>query len=391
MFDTIGLILAKLGSLVAWSSLFSLAAFIVVLSIIVFVHEFGHFIVGRWCGVGVREFSIGFGRELFGWTDRRGTRWKVCLLPLGGYVRFIGDLTAASMPDNEELDGLTPEERAISFPRQSVGKRAAIIAAGPLANFLLAIVIFAGFFMTYGKTVLEPRIDEVIVGGRAEEAALRAGDLILSINGSKVVSFPEVVQHITLSPDKPLQIKILRDGSEVALTATPKLEWVTTPVGSVEAGQLGFKVDARLPERWHRVSFSPIGAVVEGIRETGTIIGQSLTTISKLVTGQVSLKQLSGPVGIGQMTGHVAGLGLLALVGYVAFLSVSIGMVNLLPVPVLDGGHLVFCAIEAIRRQPLNERAQDIAFRLGFALILTLIVVVSWNDLARIFASPPSM
>jgi len=389
MFDTLGTILTRLGDMVAWSSLFSLVSFIVVLSIIVFVHEFGHFIVGRWCGVGVREFSIGFGRELFGWTDRKGTRWKVSLLPLGGYVRFVGDLNAASMPDGEEVDGMTPEERAISFPRQSVGKRAAIIAAGPLANFIFSIVIFAGFFMAYGKTVLEPRIDEVIVGGRAEAAGLKAGDLILSIDGSKVVGFPDVVQHITLSPERPLQIRVQRAGAEVSLTATPKLEWVTTPVGPVEAGQLGFKVNAQLPERWHAVSFGPMGAVVEGGRETWSIISQSLTTIGKLITGQVSFKQLSGPVGIGQMTGHVAGLGMLALVGYVAFLSVSIGMVNLLPVPVLDGGHLVFCAIEAIRRRPLDERIQEIAFRLGFALILTLIVVVSWNDLTRIFVSSP--
>ncbi len=387
MLDILNPIIMKLGDVVAFATLIKFAVFILVLSIIVFIHEYGHFIVGRWCGVGVEEFSIGFGREIFGWNDRHGTRWKVCWLPLGGYVRFMGDANAASMPDDEAVSSMTAEERSISLPAQPVWKRAAIIAAGPAANFLLAIVIDAGFYGINGKTILEPRIDEIVVGSRAEEAGLKPGDLILTMDGEVVSSFPDVAQYISLNPEKPIRIGIVRDNAEIVVTATPKLEKVSSPVGIVEAGQLGFKVNPQAPGRLQRKQFGPVDAVIEGCRETWAIIGQNLTGIGKILTGQISFKQMSGPIGIGQMTGYVADMGLLALIGFVAFLSVSIGMVNLLPIPVLDGGHLLFCLIEAISRRPLNEKVQDVAFRLGFALLLTLILVVSWNDIVRFFVS----
>lgn len=385
MLDTLGPILEKLGSLFSLSALFVFAVFIVVLSVIVFVHEFGHFIVGRWCGVGAEEFSIGFGREIFGWTDKYGTRWKVCWLPLGGYVRFVGDENAASMPDSDALKEMPPEQRAVSLSAQPIWKRALVIAAGPAANFLFAIVIFASFLSMNGKTILEPRIDGITQGSRAEAAGLKVGDLIISVDGISVSDFSDVSQRIVISAEESMHFKVQRDGEVIDIVAVPELMKIKSAIGYVDGGQLGFQVEPRQPGRLQTVKLGIAGSVVEGGRMTWSIIDQSLSAIGKLVTGKISFNQLSGPIGIAQMTGKVAERGLIDLMTFAAFLSVSIGMVNLLPVPVLDGGHLLFCLIEAITRRPLNERVQEFAFKVGLAFILAVMVLASWSDIARNF------
>ncbi|WP_346336803.1 RIP metalloprotease RseP [Hohaiivirga grylli] len=385
MMDTLSLILMKLGGLFAFSTLFYLAAFIAVLSVIVFVHEYGHFIVGRWCGVGVDEFSIGFGREILGWTDKHGTRWKISWLPLGGYVRFVGDGNAASAPDSDAGARLSPEMKAISLHAQAAWKRALIVAAGPVANFIFAIAIYSVFFAASGKVEVEPRIDMVVEGGRAEEAGFKAGDLILSINGSKITDFSQVTQSVVINAEEPMHFKVERDGAVVDITAVPALKKIKSLIGFVDGGQLGFQVDTRIDGRLRFIKLGVLDAIVEGGKTTWSIIDQSVSTVGKLITGKISLTQLSGPVGIAQMTGKVAERGLLDLIGFAAFLSVSIGMVNLLPIPVLDGGHLLFCIIEMITRKPLNERVQEFAFRVGLLLILAVFVFATGADLMRNF------
>ncbi|HEV2558835.1 MAG TPA: RIP metalloprotease RseP [Microvirga sp.] len=369
------------------SLLLTLLSFLAVLTVVVFVHEFGHFWVGRRCGVGVTAFSVGFGPELWGRTDRHGTRWKLSAIPLGGYVKFVGDMNAASMPDQAQLHQMPANERAVSFPHQNVAKRAAIVAAGPFANFILAIAIFAGLAYFNGRQVLEPRIESLQPGSAAERAGFQPGDLIVSINGRTIDSFSEMQRRVSASAGETLTIVVDRNGQPVTLEAVPDLKEQTTPFGKQRIGLLGLQA-SRNPEDVKRVFFSPAGAVSAGVAETWYVIDRTFDYIGKLVTGRESADQLSGPIRIAQVSGQVASLGGLGgLIGLMAVLSVSIGLINLFPVPMLDGGHLMFYAIEAVRGRPLSDRAQEIGFRIGFALVVMLMLFATWNDIVHLGTS----
>jgi regulator of sigma E protease len=364
-----------------------LISFLAVLTVVVFVHELGHFWVGRRCGVGVNAFSVGFGPELWGFTDRHGTRWKISAIPLGGYVKFVGDMNAASMPDQGQLNQLSPTERAVSFPHKSVAKRAAIVAAGPVANFLLAIAIFAGLNYINGRQVLEPRIESLQPGSAAERAGFLPGDLILSINGREIDSFSEMQRRVSASAGERLTIVVDRNGREVTVEATPDLKEQTTPFGKQRIGLLGLQA-SRNPEDVKRVFYSPTGAIAAGVTETWYVVDRTFDYIGKLLTGRESADQLSGPIRIAQVSGQVANLGgLPGLIGLIAVLSVSIGLINLFPVPLLDGGHLLFYAIEAARGRPLSDRAQEIGFRIGFAIVAMLMLFATWNDIVHVGTS----
>lgn len=363
------------------SFLTTLLSFLVVLTIVVFVHEFGHFWVGRRCGVGVTAFSIGFGPEIFGWTDRHGTRWKISAIPLGGYVKFVGDVNAASVPDSEALEEMPPEERAVSFPHKSIAKRAAIVAAGPIANFILAMAIFAGLNYVNGRQVIEPRIAVVKPQSAAEQAGFRPGDLVLSINGRAIDSFGEMQRWVNSSAEEQLTFVVNRDGGEVTLSATPKLENQNTPFGRHRIGLLGVE-RSNDPAAVRRVPYSIGGALVSGVSETWYVIEQTFSAIGKLITGRESLDQLAGPIGIAQAAGQVANLGgVPGLLALVAVLSVSIGLFNLFPIPLLDGGHLLYYAAEAIRGRPLSYRVQEIGFRIGLAIVAILMIFATSNDI----------
>jgi regulator of sigma E protease len=369
------------------SLLLTLLSFLAVLTVVVFVHEFGHFWVGRRCGVGVTAFSVGFGPELWGRTDRHGTRWKLSAIPLGGYVKFVGDMNAASMPDQAQLNQMPANERAVSFPHQNVAKRAAIVAAGPFANFILAIAIFAGLAYFNGRQVLEPRIESLQPGSAAERAGFRPGDLIVSIDGRAIDSFSEMQRRVSASAGETLTIVVDRNGQPVTLEAVPDLKEQTTPFGKQRIGLLGLQA-SRNPDDVKRVFFSPAGAVSAGVAETWYVIDRTFDYIGKLVTGRESADQLSGPIRIAQVSGQVASLGGLGgLIGLMAVLSVSIGLINLFPVPMLDGGHLMFYAIEAVRGRPLSDRAQEIGFRIGFALVVMLMLFATWNDIVHLGTS----
>ncbi|HEV2604952.1 MAG TPA: RIP metalloprotease RseP [Microvirga sp.] len=369
-------------------SLFSyVIPFLIVLTIVVFVHEMGHFLVGRWCGIGVTAFSVGFGPEIVGYTDKRGTRWKLCAIPLGGYVKFVGDLNAASQPDSAAASRLTPAERAVSFPHQAVWKRAAVVAAGPIANFILAIAIFAGINYVSGRQVLAPRIESIQPGSAAERAGLLPNDVIVSINGRTIESFADMQRWVSANAGETLTIVVDRNGERVPVEAIPDLKEQTTPFGKQRIGLLGVQA-SRNPEDIRRITYGPVGAVTTGAKETWYVIDRTFDYIGKLVTGRESTDQLSGPIRIAQVSGQVANLGGVAgLISLIAVLSVSIGLINLFPVPLLDGGHLVFYGIEAARGRPLSDRAQEIGFRIGFALVLMLMLFATWNDIVHLGAS----
>jgi len=453
--------------------------FLFVLTIVVFFHELGHFLVARWAGVRVLTFSLGFGPELLGFTDRKGTRWKVSAVPLGGYVKFFGDENEASAPSAASLSEMSAEERAVSFHHQKVLPRAAIVAAGPIANFLLAIVIFAGLALAFGKQVIVPRIGEVVPGTSAAAAGFQPGDVIVSVDGSPIESFGDVAQTIAINAGHPLVFAIDRSGTPVTVTATPTqrserdrfgnvqrigtldisgpimparvvaiqpnsaaaaagfesgdrvraingkpvtsfvelrdivaaspdkalefdvdrdgrmIELHATPTGhdekdkngaSKRVGQLGIQGGYE-PSDTRAVHYGLIGAVESGAKETWFVVDRTLAFIGGVFVGREDADQLGGPIRIAQISGQVATMGLDALIHLAAVLSVSIGMLNLFPVPLLDGGHLLFYAFEAAMGRPLSERAQEVGYRIGLALVLMLMIFATYNDILHLAAS----
>lgn len=381
--DSIVAAASKLGNLLLYP-----VAFLFVLTVVVFVHELGHFWVGRRCGVGVKAFSIGFGREFFGWTDRHGTRWKIAAVPLGGYVKFVGDMNGASVPNAATMARMSPGERAISFHHQSLAKRAAIVAAGPFANFILAIAVFAGVTYVGGRQILAPRVEAVIAASAAESAGFQAGDLVLAIDGRAIESFEDIKRLISTSGGDTLAFVVDRRGSRVALEATPVVKEVEIPgFGKQRTGVLGLQ-GSRDPADLRFVRYGLLDSLSIGANETWTVVERTFNFLGKLVVGRESPQQLSGPIGIMMISGDVAtNLGFASLVGLVGVLSVSIGLINLFPIPLLDGGHLLFYAIEAARGRPLSERAQEIGFRIGFALVVMLMLFATWNDIVNRFAA----
>ncbi len=456
--------------------LYTLPPFLFVLAVVVFVHEFGHFQVARWFNTRIDSFSIGFGPEIFGWNGRRGTRWKVCWIPLGGYVKFHGDMGAASVPDREALERMRAEDKDVGslFHFKPVWQRAAVVAAGPFANFFLAIGIFALLVLFIGERVLSPKVDAVVPGSPAEVAGFQPGDLILEIDGRKIDSFEELQHIVALNLASELNVVVLRDGDQrVTLMVRPELQEATDPLGrpgsmrriGIErklpalignvlpdsaAGQAGLEPDdlvveidgtridsfnslleivraspdkaltfVVLREGQGEVSlevipkgteerdeagdvrivgklgitqgtstedvriirYGPVGAVGYGVERTWDLITGTLSYVAGIFVGTQSADQVGGPIRIAQMSGQIASFGITALISFIAVISVSIGLINLFPIPILDGGHLLFYAYEAIVGQPLSEKAQEVGFRIGLALVLGLMIFATWNDL----------
>lgn len=361
--------------------------FLFVLTIVVFFHELGHFWVARRAGVKVVAFSVGFGPELVGFNDRHGTRWKLSAIPLGGYVKFLGDENAASTPDRGSLSTMSEADRRESFFHKPVAARAGIVAAGPIANFILAIVIFSALFMTVGKQVTTPQVDAVQAGSAAERAGFKPLDVILSIDGTKIDSFSDMQRIVSTSADQPLAIEVERDGNRVELTATPDKKEITDSFGNVHRlGVLGISRSTGGGEvKTER--FGPVDAVTMATKEVWFIVDRTFSYLGGVVTGRESADQLGGPIRIAQVSGQVATFGIGALLQLAAVLSVSIGLLNLFPVPLLDGGHLLFYAIEAVRGRPLSDKAQEVGFRIGLALVLMLMLFSTWNDILNISKS----
>lgn len=360
-----------------------LLPFLFVLTVVVFVHELGHFLVARWCGVAVKTFSIGFGPEIFGFNDRHGTRWRLSWIPLGGYVKFIDDENAASA-GQKSLEQLTAEERTHSFQGKSLGQRAAIVAAGPIANFILAIAIFTLIFGLFGERITAAKVDIVTPGSAAERAGFLPGDKVVSIDGQAIESFSEMQRIVGTSPDQPLHFVVEREGKTIDITATPERKEITDNFGNVlRLGLLGIQRSAS-PDDWTLKRHDPVTAFVMAVKECYFVVSRSLGYLYDVVTGREAADQLGGPIRIAQVSGQVATAGFVALLNLAAIISVSIGLLNLFPIPMLDGGHLLFYSIEAIRGRPLSESTQEIGFRIGLAFVLMLMIFATWNDLIHL-------
>jgi regulator of sigma E protease len=363
------------------AAVWQIIPFLFVLTIVVFFHELGHFLVARRCGVAVKVFSIGFGKEIVGWTDRKGTRWRLSMIPLGGFVRFLGDENEAGMPDRQALETLKPEEREHAFASKSVGQRAAIVAAGPIANFILAIAIYSGIFAFYGREVISARADVVVPNTPAERAGFKPGDLIVAINGHHVDSFNDMQRIVSVSTGEPLKIDVMRDGRLLSLTATPERRQTPDGLGSTQTGGiLGIQRNTK-PGDVKLERFTPVEAVGAALSDTWFVAERTVTLLYGVIAGRESADQLGGPIKVAEVAAQVATLGFVALINLAAVLSVSIGLINLFPVPILDGGHLLFFAFEALRGRPLSENVQEIGFRIGFVAIVALMLFVTGNDL----------
>jgi len=364
-----------------------LIPFLFVLSLVVFFHELGHFLVARFCGVRILVFSIGFGPELVGFNDRHGTRWKIAAIPLGGYVKFFGDENAASVPDGARLEAMNPSDRAKSFFFQPVLKRAAIVAAGPLANFILAIAIFAVIFMLYGKQTMSARVDAVQPDSAAAAAGFQPGDIVTAINGEAIDNFTDMQRVVSESAGDTLKIAVDRKGTKLVLQATPVLKEVKDNFGNVHRiGILGISRSMAADD----LKFQPVSppqAVWMGVQETWFVVDRTLSYIGGVIVGREAADQLGGPIRIAQISGQVASIGFVALIHLAAVLSVSIGLLNLFPIPLLDGGHLLFYSIEAMRGRPLSERAQEVGFRIGLAIVVMLMIFATFNDIVHLATS----
>ena len=358
--------------------LINAVAFLAVLTILVFVHELGHYWVARRNGVRVEVFSIGFGKELWGRTDRLGTRWKMSLIPVGGYVKFFGEQGPGETV-SEALAAMTPEDRAVAFHAKSVGRRFAIVAAGPLANLLFAFVLLVGLFVTVGQPYSPPEVMSVVADSAAEEAGFRPGDRIVRIDDDEIERFEQMKIIIGMAAGQRLTIVVVRDGAEVTLVVTPRLVEVEDPIGGTQqVGRLGVSGTGAEYRR-----LGPVAASWQAVRQMVTFVELTGKALGQMIAGSRSAQELRGPLGIAQISGKMVQFGVVPTIWFLALFSINLGLINLFPIPVLDGGHLVFYTIEAIRGKPVGERVQDYSFRIGLALVLSLMIFATWNDLVQ--------
>ncbi len=352
---------------------------------LVTLHELGHYLVGRWFGVKAEAFSVGFGKELWGFTDRHGTRWKLSALPLGGYVQFKGDMNPASIPDAEAIASASPEERDGSFHHASLWKRALIVFAGPAMNVLIALAIFAAFFSIFGKPVAADPSETNVVSSFAEQSAARdagveEGDRIVAIDAEPVHEFQDIQDRVLMFPGKRIDLGVERDGQQLTIPVTIAESVEEDRFGnSSRVGRLGIMSS--------QLAFAPVGIAEAGRLAVGQSIGlvdMMVTGIKQILVGDRSVKELGGPVTIGKFAGEQLSLGPLAFINFAALISLNLAFINLLPIPALDGGHLAFYAAEAVRRKPVGPRGQEVAYRAGVALVLALMVFVTFNDLAKL-------
>lgn len=357
--------------------LLTIIAFVAVIGPLVFVHELGHYLVGRWFGVKAEAFSIGFGPEIAAWEDKRGTRWRIGAFPLGGYVRFKGDMNAASQTDPRWLE-LPASERAESFPAKPLWQRAAIVAAGPGINFLFAILILASFAFLYGESRTPAIAGQVQQGSAAAAVGVMPGDRIVSLNGRPMDTFDDIRLYAQIRPDEPVAIVLERDGVRVEKQGR---------IGSVQEGD-GFGNTFRVG----RLGIAPGKPVVEpvslfrapvvAVERTGEIIRTMVETLGQILGGGRSVKELGGPLKIAEVSGQAATLGPESFVFFMALISINLGFINLLPIPMLDGGHLLFYGVEAVQRRPVSPRVQEWAYRSGVAVLMAMMVLVTFNDLS---------
>ena len=365
------------------SILVMILGFVLLLGPLVVIHELGHYLVGRWCGVKADAFSVGFGKELFGVTDRRGTRWKLSAIPLGGYVQFAGDMDPTSRPDDAKFAGLSPEERAQTFNAQPLWRRAAIVAAGPLTNLLFAVLIFAAFNMAFGKLVAPAVVDSFTPGSPAAAAGLRPGDRVVAVDGEAIADFEALREKVWPWPGGAFRLTVERSGETLTIPVKAATKVLKDRFGNESrVGMIGIMAARAKVE-----PVGPVEAVTLAGRQTWGVVKMLVVGIRQIVTGERSVSELGGPIKTAKYSGEQLSLGWLEFASFAAFISINLAFINLLPIPALDGGHLAFYAAEAVRRRPLDARSQDWAYRTGLAFVLGLMLFVTLNDLASLLPS----
>ena len=353
--------------------------FILVISVVVFAHEYGHYWVARRCGIRVLSFSIGFGKPLFGWTDKHGTRWQVALLPFGGYVKMFGDSDPASTPD-EAVKTMTEEEKKVSFFHQPVNKRLAVVAAGPIANYVFAIIVLTILFVFQGQPFSPPVISGLQENGVAAHAGLQPGDKFISIDNEHISRFEDIKRIITLSTGAPVSVVIERNGTTQTIALTPEVVSQTDRFGGTHLmGKIGIVSEKLDYKKW-----PPLKAAKQAVVETWDMSVSTLRGVGQMIMGTRGAEEIGGPLRIAEMSGHVAQDGGWALIWFMAIISINLGLINLFPVPLLDGGHILFYGIEKLFGKPLNEKAQEVGFRIGMALVASLMLFATWNDLVHL-------
>jgi regulator of sigma E protease len=356
--------------------LWTILSFLLVIGPLIFVHELGHYLVGRWFGIKAEAFSIGFGREIAGWTDKRGTRWKLAWLPLGGYVKFAGDMNAAGQPSPEWL-ALPAEERARTFQAKPVWQRFLVVLAGPMTNFLAAILILTGFNLAYGVPRTPAVIGAFSEGSPAAAAGLKVGDRVVSIDGQGVDRFEDILPIVALKIGGALKLEVERAGRRFQVDVRPRT--------IVEKDQFGNENRRPVLGIAHGEQIltpvSPPGAVAASVQQCWMVVTTTVKGLGQIITGSRSVKEMGGPLKIAKLSGEQTSMGLLSFFWFLAVISINLGFINLLPIPMLDGGHLFFYGIEAVRRKPLRPEAQEWAFRTGLAALLALMILVTFNDL----------
>jgi regulator of sigma E protease len=350
--------------------------FLVLLTVLVFVHEYGHYIVARWCGVRVEVFSIGFGPELIGRYDRHGTRWKISAIPLGGYVKMFGQ--GANLLEGEAGKAMSAEDRKVAFDYKSVWRRMAIVAAGPVANYLFAALIFSVIFAVHGKDVAAPVIGEALAGSAAAEAGLQSGDRIVSLNGKAIDDFSDIAEFVQLNLDQEIAIGFERNGTVQTVNVQPTITTEKDALGNdIRLGRLGIKAAGKAD----RIELGLGQSVYQGVVRVFDVSALMLKGVWQIITGVRPADEIGGALRIGYLSGEIAQIGMWQLITFAAMLSVNLGLVNLFPIPLLDGGHLTYYGIEAVRGRPLGERTQEWGFRIGIAFVLGLMLFATWNDL----------
>lgn len=365
----------------AWWLLSYIAPFLLVLTIIVFVHEMGHYLVARWNGIAIHTFSVGFGREIVGFTDKLGTRWRLSMIPLGGYVRFLGDMNVASLNDPDALEKFDPQVRPHLFSQKSVWRRIAVVVAGPIANIIFTFVVLYGLLLGYGQYVTEPIIQEVLPNSVAAEAGVQAGDRVLLVDGYSVRSFSDFQRLVSTSPQRQVTILLDRLDREIEILVVPEIAMITDRFGNEHrVGRIGVSRSVSADDV---VKFypDPIEAIFMATEEMVFLVDRTFAFLADFFVGRGDVEQLGGPIKVAQVSGNVATLGLIALINLTALLSLNIGIFNLFPIPMLDGGHLVFYLVEAAKGRPLSQRIQEIGFRFGMAIVFSLMVFTLINDI----------
>lgn len=355
-------------------------AFAFLITVVVFIHELGHYSIGKWCGIGVETFSIGMGKQIWGKRDKSGTLWRIAILPIGGYVKFYGDEDPTGKKSHSSDDKVSDQ----NFHNKSVWKKIATTAAGPLFNFILAILIFSMIFLFRGESLVQPFIGDVVKGSPAYNSGLKTGDEIISVNGEDIFSFNDLRDHVMQSSNEELSLTLIRDGSQINISLVPEVVVAKDRFGSEYSSARIGVMGSQNPNHMELIRYGFFESFFRGTKETYNLSSKILVYLGNLISGRESIDQMGGPIKIVQISGEISNYGIIPLLALIAAISVNLGIINLLPIPVLDGGHLLYYSFEVLRGKPLSQKTQEIGMQIGMSLLIALMIFVTFLDISRL-------